>query len=84
MQCVKVVVSTFGLFGPRVPLCGQLLEVVVDVLFELADVLGAKGVGDGFAFASMLGAVAGVEEAALDGDEAVVVVSVEFSLSGRG
>jgi hypothetical protein len=45
----------------------------VDVLLELADGFGAEGVGDDFAFAGMFGAVARVEEAALDGHEGVVV-----------
>jgi hypothetical protein len=49
---------------------------VVDVLLELADGFGAEGVRDGFAFAGVLCAVAGVEEPTADGDEGVVVVAV--------
>ena len=45
----------------------------MDVLLKLADGFSAEGVGDDFAFAGVFGAVAGVEEAALDGDEGVVV-----------
>lgn len=57
-------------------MCDQLFEVVVHVLLELADGLGAEGVGHGLALAGVLRAVAGVEEAALDGDEGVVVLAI--------
>jgi len=42
----------------------------------LPDALGAEGMRHRFSFASMFGAVARVEEAALDGDEGIVVVAV--------
>lgn len=45
----------------------------MDVLLELANVLSAEGVGDDFALSAVLSAVAGVEKAAADGDERVVV-----------
>ena len=45
------------------------------VLFELADALGAEGVGDCLSFAGMLRTVTGIEEASLNGDEGVVVVA---------
>lgn len=61
---------------PGVPLALQLLEIVVDVLLELADGFCGESVGDGLALAGVLGAVARVEEAAADGDEGVVVVAV--------
>ena len=51
----------------------------MDVLLELADGLGGEGVRDGLAFAGVLGSIAGVEEAAADGDEGVVVFTVEQS-----
>jgi hypothetical protein len=49
---------------------------VVHVLLELADGLGAEGVSYSLALAGVLRAVAGVEEAALDGDEGVVVLAI--------
>ena len=57
-------------------MCDQLFEVVVHVLLELADGLGAEGVGHGLALAGVLRAVAGVEETALDRDEGVVVLTI--------
>jgi hypothetical protein len=60
-------------FGQLGPFRHEHIEVGVDVLLELADGFGAEGVGDDFAFAGMFGAVARVEEAALDGHEGVVV-----------
>lgn len=54
----------------------EQFEVAVDVLFELADGFGGEGVRDGFALAGVFGAVAGIEQAALDGDEGVVVFTV--------
>jgi len=51
---------------------------VVHVLLELTDGFGAEGVGYGLALAGVLRAVAGVEEAALDGDEGVVVLAIEL------
>ena len=47
----------------------------MDVLLELAHVLGAERMGDGFPFPSVLGSVSCVEESALDADEGVVVVA---------
>jgi hypothetical protein len=40
-------------------------------------------VGDGFAFAGVFGTVTGVEEAAADGDEGVVVFAIEGFMSVR-
>jgi hypothetical protein len=45
----------------------------VDVLLELAYGFCAEGVRDGLAFARVFGTVPRVEEAALDGDEGVVI-----------
>ena len=58
----------------------QHLQVVCDVLFELADALGAEGVGDSLSFTRVFGSVTGVEEASLNGDEGVIVVAVESNL----
>ena len=58
----------------------QHLQVVCDVAFELANALGAEGVGDSLSFTGVFGAVTGVEEASLNGDEGVVVVAVESNL----
>ena len=58
----------------------QHLQVVCDILFELANALGAEGVGDSLAFTRVFGAVTGVEEASLNGDEGVIVVAVESNL----
>jgi hypothetical protein len=54
----------------------QFLKVVVDILLELADRLGREGMRYGLALACVLCAVACVEEAAADGNEGVVVLSV--------
>lgn len=58
----------------------QHLQVVCDVLFKLANALGAEGVGDRLSFARVFGAVTGVEEASLNGNEGVIVVAVESNL----
>ena len=58
----------------------QHLQVVCDVLFELANTFGAEGVGNSLSFARVFGAVTGVEEASLNGDEGVIVVAVESNL----
>jgi hypothetical protein len=50
----------------------------VDVLLELADGFRGEGVRDDLPFAGVFGAVARVEETALDADEGVVV----FTLTG--
>lgn len=52
----------------------------MDVLFELRYRFCAESVGYGFAFAGMLGAITGVEEAPMDGYEDVIVVA-EISFS---
>jgi hypothetical protein len=46
---------------------------MVHVLLELADGFGGEGVRDRLALAGVFSAVAGVEEAAADGDEGVVI-----------
>ena len=58
----------------------QHLQVVCDVLFELANALGAEGVGDSLSFPRVFGAVTRVEEASLNGDEGVIVVAVESNI----
>jgi hypothetical protein len=74
-----VAVVGFGVrssFGELVPFRVKELEVGVDVGLELADTFRAEGVRDNFAFAGVLGAITGVEEAASDADEGIVVFSV--------
>ena len=66
------------LVGDTFPLLDEEPEVGMDVLFELADGLCAEGVGDGLALASMLSAIAGVEETAADRDKGIVVLSIEI------
>ena len=61
--------------GDTIPLFDELLQVVGHVLLELRDGLGAECMGDGFALAGVFGAIAGVEEAAVDGDKGVVIVT---------
>ena len=51
----------------------------MDILLELADGLGREGVADDLALASVLNAVAGVEETTADRDESVVVFAVLVS-----
>ena len=58
----------------------QHLQVFCDVLFKLANALGAEGMGDSLSFPRVFGAVTGVEEASLNGDEGVIVVAVESNL----
>ena len=58
----------------------QLLQIACHILFELADTLGAEGVGDGLSFAGVFGSVTGVEDASLNGDEGVIVVAVKMCL----
>ena len=60
-----------------VPLFHQLPQVGCHILLELADALGAEGVGDSFSFARVFGAVARVEQASLNGDEGIIVVAVK-------
>ena len=59
-----------------IPLFDELLEITCYVLLELANALGAEGVRDSFPFTRVFGAVACVEEASLDRDEGVVVVTI--------
>lgn len=63
--------------GELGPFAHEHVEVAVDVLLELADGFGAEGVRDDLALARVFGAVACVEEAALDADEGVVIFTVE-------
>lgn len=48
----------------------------MDVLLELADGLCGEGMSDGLALASVFGAIAGVEQTALNRNESIVVVTV--------
>ena len=52
------------------------------VLLELANALGAEGVRDGLALASVLGTVSCVEETALNRHESIIVLT--FALSAYG
>ena len=84
MQAVHIDIFGPGLrssIRPAVPLLDQLFEIVLHVGFELCDALDAECVGDGLAFAGVLGAITGIEEAALDGDEGVVIFT---GFDGRG
>lgn len=73
VQGIHLCVTARRLLGHTVPLLHQHLQIGVHVLLELADRLGAEGVGNRLALAGVLGAVARVEEAALDRDECIVV-----------
>ena len=77
MQRVKLIVSTICLFAPVVPLRCQLLEIVVDILLELSNVLSTERMRDSLSLSGMLIAVSSIEEATLDRDEGIVVVTVE-------
>lgn len=48
----------------------------MDVLLELANALRAEGMRYGLSLAGVLGTVSCVEEATLDGDKGIIVVSV--------
>ena len=76
VQRIKLVVSAIGLLAPAVPLRGQLLKIVVNVLLKLANGLRAECVRDDLALSCVLGSVTGVEEAALDGDEGIVIITM--------
>ena len=67
--------SFVGSIAPAVPLFDQLGERVLYIRLELGDAFHAKGMRHCLAFASVLGAIAGVEEASLDGDEGVVILA---------
>lgn len=71
------VLALAGLLVDLVPSLGQQLEVVVHVLLELANRLGAEGVGDGLALAGVFMSISGVEQAALDGNKGIVVFRLE-------
>lgn len=49
---------------------------MVDVLFELADALGAEGVRDGLALSRMLCSIPRVEETSLNGHESIVIFPI--------
>ena len=61
---------SLGQFGPAVH---EHVEVGVDVLLELANGFGGEGVRHDLALPGVLGAVACVEETAVDADEGIVV-----------
>ena len=78
MQTVHVrprLTCTRGRIRYPIPLLDQLLQIVRHVLLELADALYAKGMRDGLSLASVFGTITGIEEAALDGDEGIVVIA---------
>lgn len=54
----------------------QHLQIARDILLELANALGAEGVGDSLSFTGVFRAVTCVEEASLNGDEGVIVVAM--------
>ena len=58
-----------------IPFSEQLADVEPDVGFEFEYGFLGEDVRDDFAFTGVFGAGAGVEEAALDGDEGVVVIA---------
>lgn len=76
MQCIHGIVVALCTLCPRIPLLLQLLEVVVNVLLELTNGFRGEGVGNSLALAGVLSAVAGIEEAAADGNESVIVFAV--------
>ena len=51
----------------------------MDILLEFAYILGAKCMRNSFPLASVLSAVSCVEQAALNRDEGIVVVSMRYS-----
>lgn len=81
VQGVERGVASLGVLlglGQLGPARQEHVEVGVDVLLELADGLRGEGVRDDLALAGVFDAVAGIEEAALDADEGVVVFAVGF------
>lgn len=70
-----------GRLAEAVPLPDQVRQVAADVLLELADAAGAEGVRDHLALARVLVPVPRVEEAALDGDEGVVVLRFQEAVA---
>lgn len=53
----------------------------MDILFELANGLGAEGVRDGLALTSVFDTVAGIEETTTDGDKGIIKVTREEYIS---
>jgi hypothetical protein len=77
MQGIHAVELPFGnRSSALVPLLLELLKVVVDILFKLADGFSREGMRDSFAFPRMFSAVTRIEKAAADRDEGVVVLAV--------
>jgi hypothetical protein len=78
VQGIQASIAGLGVglqIGELVPLLDERLNVSVDILFELANGLGAEGVGDSLALASVLGTVTSVEQTAADGDKGIVEVT---------
>jgi hypothetical protein len=84
MEAVNLSVATREIRGRGElgELRGQELEVMVDVGFEVKDRLSGEYVSNGLALAGVLGAVASVKEASLEGDEAIVVLAVTLQSAG--
>ena len=55
----------------------QFLKIVGHVLLELGNGFDAESVRDSFAFPRVFGAITGIEEAAVDGNEGIVILAEE-------
>lgn len=70
-----------GSIKEPVPLLDEHVDVEADLGLELDDTLLGEDVGDDLALAGVLIAVAGVEDAAADGDEGVVEFGLEDAVA---
>jgi hypothetical protein len=75
VQAINLGELPLGIVGNGVPLSDEDLKVLVHVDLELADGFGGECMRDGLAFASVLSAIAGIEETALDGNEGIVKIT---------
>jgi len=84
MEAVNLSIATGEIRGRGElgELRGQELEVMVDVGFKVQDRLGGEYVSNGLALAGVLGAIASVKETSLEGDEAIVVLTVTSQSAG--
>jgi hypothetical protein len=78
LRSVQRIVVAFGSVGTLIPLLTELLEIAMDVLFELADGLGGECVRNSLALAGVLSTIARVEESTADRDEGIIVVTVRM------
>ena len=88
MQTIHLFPPSTSLLRQPIPLLHQLLQIVCHILLKMTNALCAESMRDGFSLPSVFGAITGVEETTLNGDEGVVVVAVpqvlvSYAMSGK-